>query len=45
MQPKSKSANQIAIECETEAKKLMELSRTLRGKKAPGRKPKKAVKK
>jgi hypothetical protein len=40
MQPvKSKSANQIALEFETEAKRLMEISRTLRGRKKPGRKP------
>lgn len=42
--PKSKSANQIALELETEAKRLLEISRTLKGKKKPGRKPKETVK-
>lgn len=37
--PQSKSANEIAIELETEAKRLLELSRMLKGKKQPGRKP------
>ena len=37
---KSKSAHEIAAELETEAKKMLEISRTLRGKKTPGRKPK-----
>lgn len=36
--PKSKSANQIALELETEAKKMLEISRALRGRKKPGRK-------
>ena len=36
---KSKSANQIALDLETEAKRLLDIARTLRGKKTPGRKP------
>lgn len=39
MKPKNKSANQIALELETEAKRLLEISRNLKGKKTPGRKP------
>ena len=42
--PKSKSANQIALEMEMEAKRLLEISRALKGKKKPGRKPKEKVK-
>lgn len=37
--PKSKSANQIALELELEAKRLIEISRDLKGHKKPGRKP------
>lgn len=36
---KSKSSYQIALELELEAKKLLEISRTLKGHKRPGRKP------
>jgi hypothetical protein len=38
--PKSKSANQIGLELEMEARRLLQISREMRGKKAPGRKPK-----
>lgn len=35
----SKSANEIAIELEMEAKRLLELSRMLKGEEQSGRKP------
>lgn len=34
--PPNKSAYQIGIEIETEAKRLLEISRDLKGKKKPG---------